>query len=154
MRAAGPVRTLFTSLRWGCRFSALTWRRRRWRSPEGRPTSVGWRLSSLRNALHLERLDRMFDTVLDCGLFHTFDGEERSAYVASLTSVTKQEGTLYVLCLSDVGRNIGPHPVSRHELSAAFNSSTGWNLAAVEPDHIQTRFRSGAGAPAWLATIA
>lgn len=96
----------------------------------------------------------MFDTVLDCGLFHTFDGEERSAYVASLTSVTKQEGTLYVLCLSDVGRNIGPHPVSRHELSAAFNSSTGWNLAAVEPDHIQTRFRSGAGAPAWLATIA
>ena len=27
------------------------------------------------DAFHLERLGRMFETVLDCGLFHTFDGE-------------------------------------------------------------------------------
>ena len=39
------------------------------------------------DALHLDRLDRTFDTVLDCGLFHTFDGAERLAYVASLASV-------------------------------------------------------------------
>src|ERR1035438_7003572 len=29
------------------------------------------------DAFHLDRLGRMFDTVLDCGLFHTFDGDER-----------------------------------------------------------------------------
>src|SRR4051812_34823794 len=29
------------------------------------------------DALHLDRLERKFDTVLDCGLFHTFDGDER-----------------------------------------------------------------------------
>src|SRR4029077_11290782 len=40
------------------------------------------------DALHLERLDRGFETVLDCGLFHTFDGDERRAYVAGLASVT------------------------------------------------------------------
>jgi 2-polyprenyl-3-methyl-5-hydroxy-6-metoxy-1,4-benzoquinol methylase len=29
------------------------------------------------DALELERLGRRFDTVLDCGLFHTFDADER-----------------------------------------------------------------------------
>jgi hypothetical protein len=41
-------------------------------------------------------------TVLDCGLFHTFDADERPGYVASLTSVTQHDGTLYVLCFSDM----------------------------------------------------
>src|SRR4029453_656573 len=36
------------------------------------------------DALQLERLGRMFQTVLDCGLFHTFGGDERPGYVASL----------------------------------------------------------------------
>src|SRR5918997_1460842 len=40
------------------------------------------------DALPLERLGRRFDTVLDCGLIHTFDGDERPGYVASLASVT------------------------------------------------------------------
>src|SRR5215469_9526067 len=60
------------------------------------------------DALRLERLGRMFDTVLDCGLFHTFDGDERSGYVASLASVTRHGGTLYVLCFSDEGPDPGP----------------------------------------------
>ena len=34
-------------------------------------------------------LGRTFDTVLDCGLFHTFDGEEQRAYVASLAAVDR-----------------------------------------------------------------
>ena len=50
------------------------------------------------DALKLERLGRRFDTVLDCGLFHTFDGSERPRYVASLASVTGHHGTLYLLC--------------------------------------------------------
>jgi 2-polyprenyl-3-methyl-5-hydroxy-6-metoxy-1,4-benzoquinol methylase len=51
------------------------------------------------DALHLDRLGRTFDTVLDCGLFHTFDAAERLAYVASLASVSR--GKLYVLCFRD-----------------------------------------------------
>lgn len=104
------------------------------------------------DALHLERLGRAFDTVLDCGLFHTFDGEERPRYVAALASVTRHGGTLYVLCFSDDGPGTGPHPVSRDELAAAFGPGTGWDVTAVEPDRIQTRFHDD-GAPAWLATI-
>jgi SAM-dependent methyltransferase len=105
------------------------------------------------DALRLEGLGRRFATVLDCGLFHTFDGDERPRYVASLASVTEHDGTLYVVCLSDDGPNPGPHPVRRDELGAAFNPSTGWRVAAIEPDRLQTRFHDDDGAPAWLATI-
>ena len=45
------------------------------------------------DAFHLERLARMFETVLDCGLFHTFDGEERPAYVASGVRLSHQSST-------------------------------------------------------------
>jgi cyclopropane fatty-acyl-phospholipid synthase-like methyltransferase len=104
------------------------------------------------DAFELERLGRRFDTVLDCGLFHTFDGEERPRYVSSLASVTERNGTLYVLCFSDQGQDIGPHPVSQEELRRAFNPGAGWKVAAIEPDRVQTRFHDH-GAPAWFATI-
>jgi SAM-dependent methyltransferase len=104
------------------------------------------------DAFQLERLGRKFESVLDCGLFHTFDGNERSGYVASLASVTEHDGTLYVLCFSDHRPDTGPHPVSQEELRVAFNLGTGWTVAAVEPDRIQTRFHHD-GAPAWFATI-
>lgn len=106
------------------------------------------------DALHLERLGRVFDTVLDCGLFHTFDSDERGNYVASLASVTLRGGNLYVLCFSDAGPadTCGPHPVSQEELRAAFKRSSGWTVAYVGADSIQTRFNAE-GAPAWLAKI-
>ena len=104
------------------------------------------------DAFQLERLGRGFETVLDCGLFHTFDDDERPGYVASLASVTEHDGTLYVLCFSDEGPDTGPHPVSQEDLRAAFNASTGWNVAAIEADRVQTRYHDD-GAPAWFATI-
>lgn len=104
------------------------------------------------DALHLDRLGRVFDTVLDCGLFHSFDAGERRAYVASLASVTRSGGQLYVLCFSDVGADIGPHPVSHQELTAPFGRSGGWSVAAVTPDRIRTRFQTD-GLPSWLARI-
>jgi ubiquinone/menaquinone biosynthesis C-methylase UbiE len=104
------------------------------------------------DAFQLERLGRRFETVLDCGLFHTFDGDERPGYVASLASVTGPDGTLYVLCFSDEGSDAGPHPVSQEELRAAFNISNGWIVAAIEPERIQTRFHEH-GAPGWFATV-
>ncbi len=105
------------------------------------------------DALQLERLGRTFETVLDCGLFHTFDGHERTQYVASVASVTGRDGTLYVLCFSDEGLDIGPHPVSEKELREAFNIRNGWDVATIEPDRIRTRFHDDHGAPAWVATI-
>lgn len=104
------------------------------------------------DALHLESLGRRFETVIDCGLFHTFNSDERPGYVASLASVTKRDGTLHVLCFSDEGPEIGPHPVTQQEMRAAFNSRSGWRIASIQPDRIQTRFHDH-GLPAWFATI-
>jgi hypothetical protein len=59
------------------------------------------------DGLHLDRLGRVFETVLDCGLFHTFDSDERRDDVAGLASVTSCGGHLYVLCFSDVGPDPG-----------------------------------------------
>jgi ubiquinone/menaquinone biosynthesis C-methylase UbiE len=105
------------------------------------------------NAFEIGQLGRKFETVLDCGLFHSFDRDEQREYVASLVSVTERDATLYVLCFSDGKPNTGPHPVSQEDLRAAFNRSTGWEVVAVEPDRLQTRFHGESGAPAWFATI-
>jgi hypothetical protein len=99
------------------------------------------------DALHLERLGERFDTVLDCGLFHTFDAEERREYVASLAAATR--GTLYVLCFRDAPEGAGPHPVSEGELRDAF---AGWELVALTETELHVRFDPGR-VPAWLATL-
>jgi SAM-dependent methyltransferase len=119
-----------------------------------RAKAAGRRLAiefALADALQLERLGRRFATVLDCGLFHTFDGEERPRYVASLASVTEPGAVLHVLCFRDEGPQTGPHPVSEPDLRAAFDPRTGWELAALRRERIETRFHEH-GAPAWLAT--
>jgi SAM-dependent methyltransferase len=103
------------------------------------------------DGLRLDRLGRRFDTVLDCGLFHTFDAEERSVYVASLAAVTEPGGTLHLLCFAPGGADTGPHPVSEDELRTAFGD--GWEVVALVPDRVLTRFHGDDGAPAWLAMI-
>jgi SAM-dependent methyltransferase len=105
------------------------------------------------DAFQLDRMGRTFATVMDCGLFHTFDADERPRYVASLSSVTEHDGTLYVLCFSDAAPDTVPHPISQSDLRSAFNPSTGWKIAAIEADRVLTTFHGDDGAPAWLATI-
>ncbi|MGH2885139.1 MAG: class I SAM-dependent methyltransferase [Solirubrobacteraceae bacterium] len=109
---------------------------------------------ALADAMHLDRLGRAFDTVLDCGLFHSFDGGERRDYVASLASVTSPGGKVYVLCFSDVGpaERCGPHPVGRGELMEAFTGSGSWVVTSVDPERLEATFNQQ-GAPAWLAKV-
>jgi SAM-dependent methyltransferase len=106
------------------------------------------------DALRLDRLGRSFDTVLDCALFHAFDNDERRAYAASLASVTRPGGTVYVVCFGDDGPAdaLGPHPVRRDELTAAFERGGGWNVVSVGSERLETRFHDD-GAPAWLAQV-
>ena len=89
------------------------------------------------DAFQLERLGRRFETVLDCGLFHTFDVDERPEYVASLASVTEHDGTLFVLCFSDNGPDTGPHPISEEELRARSTPA----MDGMSPRSNRTGFR-------------
>jgi ubiquinone/menaquinone biosynthesis C-methylase UbiE len=104
------------------------------------------------DAFQLDRLGQVFKTALDCGLFHTFDRDERARYARSLAAVVEPGGTLYVLCFSDQGPDTGPHPISQDDLRAAFSSDAGWSIAAIKAERVGTRFHEH-GAPAWLATI-
>jgi SAM-dependent methyltransferase len=103
------------------------------------------------DALQLHRLGQTFPSVLDCGLFHTFDDDERRAYVESLAAVTAPGGLLHLLCVSDTAPGEGgPRRVSQAELHASFRA--GWKVVCIEPDRLESRF-DPSGLPAWVATI-
>lgn len=103
------------------------------------------------DVLGLGVLGRAFPTVLDCGLFHTFDDDDRARYVESLAAVVPTAGTLHLLCFSDaVPGNGGPRHVSDAEIRESFRD--GWRVVGIEPERYVTRM-DDEGRPAWLATV-
>ncbi len=103
------------------------------------------------DALQLHRLGRTFRSVLDAGLFHTFDDEERPAYTQSLAAVTHPGSVLHLLCFSEMAPGErGPRRVTQDELRASFRD--GWKVASIDADRLETTFDSS-GVPAWLAKI-
>ena len=102
------------------------------------------------DALRLAELGELFDTVLDCGLFHVFDDEDRARYVESLAAVTRRGGRYHMLCFSDrQPGDWGPRRVTEGEIRAAL--ADGWRIDAVEPDVIEITL-DPAGAQAWHVT--
>ena len=103
------------------------------------------------DALRLDRLGLTFRTVLDCGLFHTFDDDDRALYVDSLAGVTVPGSVLQLLCFSDLEPgDWGPRRVSQAELREAFR--TGWRVVSIEADRFDTNLGS-TGVAAWRAAI-
>ena len=99
------------------------------------------------DALRLVDLGEQFDTVLDCGLFHVLDDEEREGYVASLAHVVPRGGRLHMLCFSDhQPGDWGPRRVTRDEVRAAF--SKGWEIEHIKSAVIEITW-DPAGALAW-----
>jgi cyclopropane fatty-acyl-phospholipid synthase-like methyltransferase len=110
------------------------------------------------NALELKKLGRQFDTVIDCGLFHTFADEERPMFVQGVGEVLRSGGLLHVLCFSDEEPGTeGPRRISQQEIRDSFHD--GWRVQRIEPIHFEAIPRpDGAkfgpdGPKAWLATI-
>src|SRR5207245_524578 len=56
------------------------------------------------DALDLAVIGEDFDTVLDCGLFHVFDDEDRARFVTSLHDVVVPGGRFYMPCFSDLAQ--------------------------------------------------
>jgi SAM-dependent methyltransferase len=106
------------------------------------------------DALSLGDLGLSFDTVIDSGLFHVFDDDSRVRYVASLASVLRPDGHLYLMCFSDrQPGTFGPRRVSQDELRAAFGD--GWTILAIQADTfaLNPGFFPDMTALAWLASI-
>jgi cyclopropane fatty-acyl-phospholipid synthase-like methyltransferase len=106
------------------------------------------------DALRLGDLGLMFDVVIDSGVFHVFDDQDRVRYVASLASVLRDGGYCQLLCFSDRQPGIfGPRRVRQDELRAAF--SDGWRIISIEAATFELN-ESGLGislAQAWLAAL-
>ncbi|HEX4146064.1 MAG TPA: class I SAM-dependent methyltransferase [Pirellulales bacterium] len=110
------------------------------------------------DALSLQNLPEVFDSAIDCGLFHVFSDDDRRRYVAGLATVVKPGGRLLLLCFSDEEPGtVGPRRVSRRELESAFTD--GWTIESIEPARFAVRddmpelpFSPG-GPKAWLAQV-
>jgi SAM-dependent methyltransferase len=84
------------------------------------------------DALHLETLGDTFDTVIDSGLFHTFNDASRLKYITAMSLALRPGGHLYLMCFSDrQPGNWGPRRVSESELRGAFGAE--WRIDALEP---------------------
>jgi len=104
------------------------------------------------DVLDLGRLGLTFDTVVDSGVFHVFDDEDRSRYVASLASVMRPGATCYLLCFSDrQPGTMGPRRITQDELTAAFRD--GWAIDSISAETFAVNFGDTSEAQAWLATI-
>jgi SAM-dependent methyltransferase len=105
------------------------------------------------DALSLADLGLTFDTVIDSGLFHVFDDQDRARYVASLATVLRDGGRCYLMCFSDrQPGGFGPRRVSQGELRTAFGD--GFRIAGITADTFE--INPGLGtvhALAWLAAI-
>lgn len=103
------------------------------------------------DALDLPGLGETFDTVLDCGLFHVFDDEERSPYVNSLKAAIPAGGHYFMLCFSDrQPGDWGPRRVTQDEIRTNF--AEGWRVDSIEPAIIDITIDPN-GAQAWLSVM-
>ena len=103
------------------------------------------------DALQLGSLGELFDTVMDCGLFHTFPDGDCTRFVESLGAVLSPGGRYFMLCFSDRQPGAwGPHRRTKEEIRSCF--ADGWQIDSIEPSMIEVTIDPD-GVRAWLALI-
>jgi len=103
------------------------------------------------DALALGDLGRRFRTVVDSGLFHTFDDVERQRYVTSLAAATAPGARLFVLCFSEhQPGDGGPRRVTQAELREAFDRPP-FRVVSIVAAEMATNL--GSSRRAWLASV-
>jgi len=103
------------------------------------------------DALDLPAFGEQFDTVLDCGLFHVFDDDERARFVASLRAVVVPGGRFFLLCFSDKQPgDWGPRRIRQNEIQGCF--AVGWRIDSIKDTVLEVTF-APEGARSWLAAL-
>jgi SAM-dependent methyltransferase len=104
------------------------------------------------DVLNLGQFGAGFDTIIDSGVFHVFDDDDRSRYVASLASVLRVGGTCYLMCFSDrQPGTCGPRRVRQDEIRDAFGD--GWDVGIEAATFDVNRGFDTPAVQAWLATL-
>ena len=131
---------------WGIDFARNAVRKARAKAA-GRSLPVTFRFADV---LDLRALGERFDTVTDCGLFHTLSDSDRPIYAASVGSVLRSGGRLFILCFSEEEPTDwgGPRRVTQKELRSTFGE--GWEVHSIEPAKFATT-EPGIEGRAWRA---
>lgn len=100
-----------------------------------RDLSVEFRVQ---DATRLEDLGETFDSVLDCGLFHTFSDDLRERYVAQLAKAVQPGGRVFLACFSDKEPpGEGPRRISQREIRDCF--ADGWEVESIAETRFEVR---------------
>jgi cyclopropane fatty-acyl-phospholipid synthase-like methyltransferase len=104
------------------------------------------------DVLDLAALGRRFRTVVDSGLFHTLDDDERPRFRDALAAVLLPGGRYYMLAFSEhETRPGGPRRVTQEEIRGEFDRHP-FRVLSIEPAEMATNFADG-GRRCWLARI-
>ena len=103
------------------------------------------------SVLDLTSLGGQFETVLDSGLFHVLEDDDRRVFVDGLRAVIPPGGRYFLLCFSDRQPGVfGPRRITQDEIRSTF--ADGWRVDSIEPVMIDNVVQRGA-THAWLAAI-
>ena len=90
-----------------------------------------------------------FDTVLDSGLFHAFQSDQRDTYADSLAGVVASGGQVFVLGFGEgAPEDWGPNPFAPEDVREAF--ADGWTVGEIRAVEFETR---EASVPGLLAVV-
>ena len=103
------------------------------------------------DALDLASLRQRFETVLDSGLFHVLDDDERRRYGQSLADAVGSGGSAHLLCVSDEEPpEPGPRRIAEWDIRSTFRGL--FVASRLRRATFRTRTHER-GARAWLATL-
>ena len=108
------------------------------------------------DARKLAELGEQFDTVLDCGMFHLLDPDDRAAFVDGLRASLRPGGRYFMLCFSDReprspgAGGLHPHRLTRDDITATFAGAL--RIDSLVPATIEITL-DPAGIRAWLAAM-
>ena len=103
------------------------------------------------DALEPDGVGRTFDSLIDCGCFHTLTDEDRPRYAASMRALGAPDSRMHVMCFSEAEpAGWGPRRVTQGELEATFADD--WLTDSIVAVQFETRLGPG-GAQAWLASF-
>lgn len=149
---------LFFSER-GCTVTGIDFLEEPIRRAKQKATERGMSATFLvKDALTLTDWTERFDEVIDNGLFHVFNDDDRRRYVEGLAAVLKPGGRLFLLCFSDKEPGTqGPRRLTKKEIEDAF--AQGWAVESIQPTRFEVRpdlkditFSEG-GPKAWLVVV-
>jgi SAM-dependent methyltransferase len=139
----------------GADFSKRAIDKARTKAVERKESKVKFVVSDALNPASEVSNEAPFDTIVDCGLYHVFEGDETNRYIANISRLIRTRGLFFIMCFSDKQfGNWGPRRIPKEELESNFSRS--WKINYVKDaifENNAPELLSPEGAKAWLCSI-